>query len=149
MADDACLIIIPDSQPAVGAPVPAVGPLECLTTPAVRAWLQAHGVSASSHRVRILPPEAGAAIPEQAERLPVPLSAAEGETVRLACLPQARAAVEGELRNLGRLAEGAEDLVVRALAHGVPAHRVVELTGLDPAAVEQAHRTVFGTAADA
>ncbi|WP_432040649.1 DUF6003 family protein [Streptomyces cucumeris] len=132
MADDAYLVLIPDARPRLGAPLAAVGRLECLDTPAVRAWLQAHDTTSDSRHVRILPPEAEASIPGQAERLPLPLTSEETETVRQACATDAIAAVETRLRDFRHTAEDRDRLVHQALATGLPVHRIAELTGLDP-----------------
>ncbi|MGW3804455.1 DUF6003 family protein, partial [Streptomyces clavifer] len=66
MDHDARLFLLPDGYPLVGAALAAVGALACAETPAVHGWLQAHGVSASAERVRILPADAEALIPEDA-----------------------------------------------------------------------------------
>ncbi|WP_455362629.1 DUF6003 family protein [Streptomyces sp. SYSU K21746] len=146
MADDAFLFIADDTRPQLGAPLSAVGELECLETTAVRGWLQAHEVTPASAGVRILPPEAGAAIPDDAERLPLPLSEEETEIVRRSCVPPATAEIESELLDFRHTAEDRTGLVTRALAHGVPAHRIVELTGLDPEVVGEIGRDVTGAA---
>ncbi|MFF8832563.1 DUF6003 family protein [Streptomyces sp. NPDC015131] len=135
MTDDAYFFLTDDPATPLGVPLPVVGGLECLETSAVRAWLDAQGVSASSPEVRVLPPEETGFIPEGAERLPVPLSAEELERVRLAGAPGAVARIEAELLNYRDSAEGRDELLHKARAAGVPAHRIVELTGVDPATV--------------
>ncbi|WP_225877121.1 DUF6003 family protein, partial [Streptomyces resistomycificus] len=52
--------------------------------------------------------------------------------------PEPLAQVEEELLAYRDSAEGRDGLIGRALAAGVPPHRVVELTGVDPAEVTQA-----------
>jgi hypothetical protein len=132
MADDAYLFLLPDRHPRLGAALAAVGVLECAETPAVHGWLQAHGVSASSEQVRILPAEAEAFIPEEAERLPVPLGEEEALRVQQECAPQSVTDVESELLEFRETTQDWEALVHRALTAGVPAPRIVQLTGLDP-----------------
>ncbi|CAM5582870.1 putative protein OS=Streptomyces glaucescens OX=1907 GN=SGLAU_01890 PE=4 SV=1 [Streptomyces glaucescens] len=73
MTDDAYLVLLPGTAHALGVPPAAVGDLACMETPAVQAWLQAQGVTADSPDLRLVPPEETAAVPEDAERLPVPL----------------------------------------------------------------------------
>ncbi|MEU1015133.1 DUF6003 family protein [Streptomyces sp. NPDC005900] len=132
MADDAYLFLLPDRHPRLGAALAAVGPLECSETPAVHGWLQAHEVSASSEAVRILPAEAQALIPEEAERLPVPLSEEETLKVQQECAPPAVTELEGELLEFRETTQDWEALVHRALTAGIPAQRIAQLTGLDP-----------------
>ncbi|WP_028812856.1 DUF6003 family protein [Streptomyces flavidovirens] len=132
MADDAYLFLLPDRHPRLGAALAAVGALECAETPAVRGWLQAHDVSASSEQVRILPAEAEAFIPEDAERLPVPLGEEEALRVQQECAPQSITDMESELLEFREKTQDWEALVHRALTAGVPAPRIVQLTGLDP-----------------
>ncbi|OKK03833.1 hypothetical protein AMK26_20760 [Streptomyces sp. CB03234] len=132
MADDAYLFLLPDRQPRLGAALAAVGALECAETPAVRAWLQAHEVSASSDHLRIVPAELEAFIPEEAERLPVPLSEEEAVRVHQECAPQSVTEVESELLEFRDTTHDWEALVHRALTAGIPAPRIAQLTGLDP-----------------
>ncbi|WP_405658303.1 DUF6003 family protein [Streptomyces sp. NBC_01166] len=132
MSDDAYLFLLPDRHPRRGAALAAVGFLECADTPAVLGWLQAHGVSAFSEQVRILPAEAQVFIPENAERLPVPLSEEEALRVQQECAPQAVTDVERELLEFRDTTQDWEALVHRALTAGVPAPRIAQLTGLDP-----------------
>ncbi|MFF1481393.1 DUF6003 family protein [Streptomyces sp. NPDC058301] len=132
MADDAYLFLLPERHPRLGAALTAVGALECSQTPAVHGWLQAHGVSASSEHVRILPAGAEAFIPEGAERLPVPLSEEETVRVQQECAPQSVTDVEAELLEFRETTEDWQALVQRALTAGVPAPRIAQLTGLDP-----------------
>lgn len=132
MADDAYLFLLPERHPRIGTSLAAVGDLECSETPAVHGWLQAHGVSASSEEVRILPFDAEAFIPEDSERLPIPLS--EDEAVRVAqeCAPQSVTDMEKELLQFAETTQDWEGLVHRALNAGIPAPRIAQLTGLDP-----------------
>lgn len=74
MTDDAYLFLLDDASARLGVTPAAVGGLACMDTPAVRAWLDAQGTTATSPHLRLLPPEETAAVPEGAERLPVPLS---------------------------------------------------------------------------
>ncbi|MFE1075359.1 DUF6003 family protein [Streptomyces sp. NPDC058737] len=137
MAETAYLFVLPDPQTRLGAPAVAVGELECMETPAVLAWLHAHDVTAGSDLLRVLPQEADGSIPEAAERLPIPLSAEEADRVRGACAPRSTAEVEAELRAFRHTNDDRERMVSQALARGVPAHRIAQLTGLDPAEVAQ------------
>ncbi|MBT2471819.1 hypothetical protein J7E97_29140 [Streptomyces sp. ISL-66] len=132
MADDAHLFLLPDRHPRLGAALASVGALECARTPAVHGWLQAHGVSASSEQVRILPAGSEMFIPEGAERLPVPLSEEEATRVHQECAPASVTDVENELLEFKHTTEGWEALVQRALTAGIPAPRIVHLAGLDP-----------------
>ncbi|MCY0940353.1 MULTISPECIES: DUF6003 family protein [Streptomyces] len=132
MADDAYLFLLPDRHPRLGAAFASVGTLECATSPAVHGWLQAHGVSASSEQVRILPAGAEAFVPSDAERLPLPLSEEEALRVQQECAPQSVTDVETELLQFRDTTQDWEGLVHRALTAGVPATRIVQLTGLDP-----------------
>ncbi|MGA4845353.1 DUF6003 family protein [Streptomyces sp. G5(2025)] len=132
MADDAYLFLLPDRHPRLGAALAAVDALECTETPAVQAWLQAHEVSASSEQVRILPAEKETLIPEDAERLPVPLSEEEALNVQQECAPQAVTDMESELLAFRETTQDREALVHRALTAGIPAERIARLTGLDP-----------------
>ncbi|MEE1754609.1 DUF6003 family protein [Streptomyces sp. SP18CS02] len=138
MTDDAYLFLADASAVHLGTALAAVGELECLETPAVRAWLDAHGVTAASPDVRVLPPEETGFIPEGAERLPVPLSEEETERVRRAAAPESVGRVEAELAAFRDSTEGRDALLRKALAAGVPAHRIVELTGIDPSTVAAA-----------
>ncbi|MFJ8200931.1 DUF6003 family protein [Streptomyces sp. NPDC096152] len=143
MTDDAYLFLLNDlDDPAasLGVPPAAVGQLACMDTPAVRAWLDAQGVSATSAKLRVLPPDETAAIPEQAERLPVPLSEEELSRVRQQSAPERIARVEEALLAYRDCTDGRDALLGRALAAGVPVNRIVELTGEDPAAVAAAAR---------
>lgn len=132
MADDAYLFLLPDRHPRLGAALAAVGSLECTETPAVQGWLQAHEAPASSEQVRILPAAAEAFIPEEAERLPVPLSEEESLRVHQEWAPQAVSEMETELLEFRHTTQDWEALVHRALTAGIPAPRIAQLTGLDP-----------------
>ncbi|MEU6079560.1 DUF6003 family protein [Streptomyces sp. NPDC047108] len=135
MAETAFLFALPESGPHPGAPVAAVGRLDCLETPAVMAWLQAHNISAGDERLRIVPGEAEETVPEDAERLPVPLSEEETARLRSACAPRAVAEVEAELRAFRHTNADRDRLISRAVDGGVPPHRIASLTGLDPSVV--------------
>ena len=111
-----------------------------MDTPAVRAWLDAQGVTATSPRLRLLPPEETGSIPEGAERLPVPLGDEELSRVRHTTAPEPLARLEEELLAWRDCADGRDGLIGRALAAGVAPHRIVELTGVDPATVTAAAR---------
>ncbi|MEJ8639334.1 MULTISPECIES: DUF6003 family protein [Streptomyces] len=132
MADEACLFLLPDRSPLLGAALGSVGDLECVETPAVRGWLDAHGVSASSEQVRILPGGSEVFIPEDVDRLPVPLSEEETFRVQQQSAPQTVTDMENELLGFREVTQDWEALVHRALAAGVPAPRIAHLTGLDP-----------------
>ncbi|MCM2391943.1 DUF6003 family protein [Streptomyces albipurpureus] len=132
MADEAQLFLLSERSPRLGAALGAVGALECVDTPAVRGWLDAHRIPASSPRVRIVPAGSEVLIPDDADRLPVPLSEEEIERVHSECAPQSITEVESELLAFRDTAEDWEALVLRALTAGVPAPRIVELTGLEP-----------------
>ncbi|WP_329624879.1 DUF6003 family protein [Streptomyces sp. NBC_01255] len=132
MADDAYLFLLPDRHPRLGAALAAVGALECTETPAVHGWLQAHGVSAASEHVRILPAEAEAFIPQDAERLPVPLSEEETLRVQQERAPQSVTDMESELLEFRETTQDWQALVHRALTAGIPTPRIAHLTGLDP-----------------
>ncbi|MEE1820156.1 DUF6003 family protein [Streptomyces sp. NPDC004288] len=132
MADDAFLFLLPERHPRLGAALAAVGDLECSETPAVHGWLQAHGVSASSEEVRILPFDAAEFIPEGAEQLPIPLSPDETVRVEQACAPRSVTDMEAELLQFRETTQDWEGLVHRALTAGIPAPRIARLTGLDP-----------------
>lgn len=138
MTDDAYLFLVDSTAVTLGVQPTGVGGLACMDTPAVRAWLDAQGVAATSPLLRILPPEDTAAVPEGAERLPVPLSDEELARVRGQEAAPAAAGVEQELLAYRSLTDGREDLIKRALAAGVPAHRVAQLSGEDLAAVKAA-----------
>ncbi|MEV7197549.1 DUF6003 family protein [Streptomyces sp. NPDC093510] len=137
MADDAYLFLLPDRHPRLGAALAAVGALECKETPAVHGWLQAHEASVSSEQVRILPAEAETLIPEDAERLPVPLSEEEAVKVRQECAPQADTDMESELLAFRETTQDRQALVHRALNAGIPAQRIAQLTGLDPQEIDR------------
>ncbi|MFJ3669733.1 DUF6003 family protein [Streptomyces sp. NPDC090106] len=136
MTDDAYLVLLTDAAPTLGVPPTAVGELACMETPAVRAWLHAQGVSATSPDLRLLPPEETAAIPEDAERLPVPLGDEELIRLRHELAPVTLAGLEEDLLAYRSRVDGRDALLTRALAAGVPAHRVAELTGEDLAVVK-------------
>ncbi|MFF1724267.1 DUF6003 family protein [Streptomyces sviceus] len=138
MTDDAYLFLLDDASARLGVAPAAVGELACMETPAVRAWLDAQGSTPTSPHLRLLPPEETAAVPEGAERLPVPLSDEELSRVRHHLAPESLAGVEEELLAYRDCADGRDGLIGRALAAGVPPHRVVELTGVDPATVTAA-----------
>ncbi|MFG2668903.1 DUF6003 family protein [Streptomyces sp. NPDC048387] len=139
MTDDAYLFLVDDPEPPLGAPVTAVGDLACLETPAVRAWFDAHGVTAASPGVRLLPPEETGAVPAGAQKLPVPLSDEELNQLRHALTPPgALARVEEELLAYRDCAGERDALLARATAAGVPQHRIVELTGEDARTVASA-----------
>ncbi|MFC8434580.1 DUF6003 family protein [Streptomyces sp. NPDC057253] len=138
MTDDAYLFLLDDPSVPLGVSPAAVGELACMETPAVRAWLDAQGSTPTSPRLRLLPPEENGAVPEGAERLPVPLSDEELRRVRHLTAPESLARVEEELLAYRDTADGRDDLIGRALAAGVPPHRIVELTGVDPATVTAA-----------
>jgi hypothetical protein len=129
MTDDAYLVLFTATDSPLGTPLAAVGDLACMDTPAVRAWLDAQGVTASSPGLRVLPPEETSGIPEDAERLPVPLSDEELGRVRQSLAPENVARLEEELLAYRSCADNREALLTRALEAGVPAHRVAELTG--------------------
>lgn len=138
MTDDAYLFLLDDTSVPLGVAPAAVGELACMETPAVRAWLDAQRTTPTSPRLRLLPPEENAAVPEGAERLPVPLSDEELSRVRHLAAPGSQPDVEEELLAYRDCADGRDDLIGRALAAGVPPHRIVELTGVDPATVTAA-----------
>ncbi len=99
----------------------------------MRAWLGAHQTDAASPALRVAPPEqTGMIPPEGAERLPVPLTEEELDRVRRAGATDQVAAVEKELLSYRDSEEGRDALLHKALAAGVPAHRIVELSGVDP-----------------
>ncbi|EGG47387.1 MULTISPECIES: DUF6003 family protein [Streptomyces] len=136
MTDDAYLVLLDGPAGALGVPLAAVGEPACMATPAVQGWLDAQGVTPSSPRLRLLPPEETAAIPEGAERLPVPLDGEELSLLRHRAAPQDISRLEEELLAYRSHAEGREELLARAAAAGVPAHRIAELTGEDLVAVK-------------
>ncbi|WP_406005015.1 DUF6003 family protein [Streptomyces sp. NBC_00637] len=138
MTDEAYLFLLDDAAVELGVAPAAVGDLACMETTAVRAWLDAQGSTATSPRLRLLPPEERTAVPEGAERLPVPLSDEELSRVRHHLAPAVHARVEEELLAYRDSAEGRDELIGRALAVGVPPHRITELTGVDPATVTAA-----------
>ncbi|AIR96406.1 DUF6003 family protein [Streptomyces glaucescens] len=138
MTDDAYLVLLPGTTTALGVPPAAVGDLACMDTPAVQAWLQAQGVTADSPELRLVPPEETAAVPEDAERLPVPLGDEELSRLRHHAAPPDLARLEEELLAYRTCTDGRNALLTRALAAGVPAHRVAELTGEDLATVKAA-----------
>ncbi|MFF9221609.1 DUF6003 family protein [Streptomyces viridosporus] len=136
MTDDAYLVLLNGTDLTLGVPPAAVGELACMETPAVRAWLHAQGVTAASPGLRLLPPEETTAIPDDAERLPVPLGEEELSRVRHHAASYGVARLEEELLAYRSCADGRDTLLTRALAAGVPAHRVAELTGEDLATVK-------------
>ncbi|MCQ0025529.1 DUF6003 family protein [Streptomyces somaliensis DSM 40738] len=140
MTDDAYLFLLDDPAAPLGVPPASVGELACLETPAVRAWFDAHGVTATSPRLRLVPPEETAAIPEGAQRLPVPLGGEELGRLRRRGAPEALADVEEQLLAYRECTDGRDALLGRAVAAGVPLERIVELTGEDPATVAAAAR---------
>ncbi|MEU2021340.1 DUF6003 family protein [Streptomyces sp. NPDC016469] len=143
MTDDAYLFLADDvpSSGWQGTPVSLTGELECLQTPAVRAWLDAHQTDAASPALRVVPPEETGMISDGAERLPVPLTEEELERVRRVAATDQVAAVEKELLSYRDSEEGRDALLHKALAAGLPAHRIVELSGVDPAALPTAPRS--------
>ncbi|WP_320784972.1 DUF6003 family protein [Streptomyces sp. CRN 30] len=138
MTDDAYLFLLDDETVRLGVPPAALGTPACMETPAVLAWLAAHDVTATSRALRLLPPEDTAAVPEGAERLPVPLSDEELTLLRHHNAPRSLVGIEEELLAYRDITDGREALLVRALAAGVPLVRIAELTGEDPAAVAAA-----------
>ncbi|MFD7437299.1 DUF6003 family protein [Streptomyces sp. NPDC059861] len=138
MTDDAYLFLLDDASAPLGVAPAAVGDLPSLETPAVRAWLAAQGSTVTSPHLRLLPPEERAAVPKGAERLPLRLSDEELNLVRHRMAPESPARVEEELLTYRDYADGRDGLIGRALAAGVPPHRIVELTGVDPATVTAA-----------
>ncbi|MEV6581296.1 DUF6003 family protein [Streptomyces sp. NPDC051582] len=140
MTDDAYLFLAMSADVWQGTPLALVGELECLDTPAVRAWFTAQGVNQASSVVRVIPPEQTGLIPEEAERLPVPLSEEELERVRRATATDQVAGIEEELLAFRDSEDNRDGLLRRALAAGVPAHRIVELSGVDPSTLSSASR---------
>ncbi|WP_256106098.1 DUF6003 family protein [Streptomyces sp. ODS05-4] len=140
MTDDAYLYLSDGrvTTGAPGVPLSAVGGLECLETSAVQAWFGAQGVAADSPALRLVVPEETPAIPEEAERLPVPLTGEELARARQAAVSGVRSSVEAELMAYQNCAGDRDELLRRAVASGLPAHRIAELTGLDPATVAAA-----------
>ncbi|KPI20617.1 hypothetical protein OV450_0083 [Actinobacteria bacterium OV450] len=140
MTDDAYLFLALSTDGWQGTPLALVGELECLDTPAVRAWFTAQNVSPASAVVRVVPPEQTGLIPKDAERLPVPLSEEELERVRRATVTDRVADIEEELLAFRDSEDNRDGLLRRALAAGVPAHRIVELSGVDPSTLSSAER---------
>ncbi|WP_327167348.1 DUF6003 family protein [Streptomyces subrutilus] len=138
MTEDPYLFLASDPTGWQGTPLAVVGELECLDTPAVRAWFAAQGVSPASREVRVVPPEQTGLIPEEAERLPVPLSAEELERVRRATATDSVASAERDLLAFRDSEDSRDALLRRALAAGVPVHRIVELSGVDPTTLSSA-----------
>ncbi|MFJ8034771.1 MULTISPECIES: DUF6003 family protein [unclassified Streptomyces] len=138
MADDALLFVLPERHPLLGAALSAVGGLECAESPAVLGWLHAHGLPVSSERVRVVPAGAEVLVPEEAERLPIPLSEEETLRVEHACAPRSVTDMESELLSFRDTTQDWQSLVHRALTAGVPAPRIAQLTGLDPLDIVQA-----------
>ncbi|MEV7728671.1 DUF6003 family protein [Streptomyces sp. NPDC087917] len=138
MTDDAYLFLAETASGRQGTPLTLVGELECLETPAVLAWFTAQGVNPTSPSVRVLPPEQSGLIPEGAERLPVPLSTEELEGLRRAAATDSVATAEEDLLAFRDNEENRDALLRRALAAGVPAHRIVELSGVDPSTLSSA-----------
>ncbi|WP_055495041.1 DUF6003 family protein [Streptomyces sp. TP-A0356] len=138
MTDDAYLFLVDEPIETPGVPPSAVGSLACMETPAVRAWLNAQHASEASPRLRLVPPEHTGAIPEEAERLPVPLTDEELRRLRHRTAPEALAAVEAELLAYRDCAHGRDEMLARALAAGLLPDRVAELTGEDMAVVRAA-----------
>ncbi|MFF3216986.1 DUF6003 family protein [Streptomyces sp. NPDC002886] len=141
MTDDAYLFLVMTTGGWQGTPLALVGELECLHTSAVQAWFAAQGLSAASPAVRVVPPEQSALIPKDAERLPVPLSEEELQRLRRAAATDHVACVEEELLTFRDGEDNRDTLLRRALAAGVPAHRIIELSGVDPATLSSASQT--------
>jgi hypothetical protein len=141
MTHDAYLVLLDETDAPLGVSPAAVGEPACMETPAVRAWLDAQGVTTASPALRLVPPEETAAVPEEAQRLPVPLGDEELSRVRHRAAPCDVARVEEELLAHRSRTRGRDALLKRALAAGIPARRVAELTGEDLAAVEEAARS--------
>lgn len=80
----------------------------------------------------MLPAGAEMFIPEEAERLPVPLSEEEALRVQQECAPPSITDMEQQLLDFRDATQDWEALVHRALTAGVPAPRIARLTGLDP-----------------
>src|SRR3954469_14700926 len=97
MTDDAYLFLLDDASARLGVPPAAVGDLACMETPAVRAWLDAQGTTPTAPELRLLRPEETGAVPEGAQRLPVPLSDEELSRLRQRSGPEALARIEEEL----------------------------------------------------
>ncbi|MFE2478013.1 MULTISPECIES: DUF6003 family protein [unclassified Streptomyces] len=138
MTDDAYFFLVMTTDGWQGTPLALVGELECLDTPAVRAWFTAQGVSPTSPAVRVVPPEQTGLIPAEAERLPIPLSEEELERVRRAAATDRVAGIEEELLAFRDSEDNRDSLLRRALAAGVPTHRIVELSGVDPTTLSSA-----------
>ncbi|MFD9587580.1 DUF6003 family protein [Streptomyces sp. NPDC059980] len=131
MTDDAYLVLLTGTATSLGVPPAAVGDLACMETPAVLGWLHAQKATSKSSRLRLLPPEETSSIPEEVERLPVPLSEEELSRLRHHTAPTGVGRMEEELHAYGAQLDGRETLIVRALTAGVPTHRIAELTGED------------------
>ncbi|WP_411104172.1 DUF6003 family protein [Streptomyces sp. cmx-4-9] len=140
MTDDAYLFLANSPSDWQGAPLALAGELQCLDTPAVQAWFTAQGVSPASPTIRVATPEQTGMIPEGAERLPVPLGPEELETVRRASATESVAQAEEDLLAFRDTEENRDALLRRALAAGVPVHRIVELSGVDPTTLSSASR---------
>ncbi|MFI9150469.1 DUF6003 family protein [Streptomyces sp. NPDC053367] len=140
MTDDAYLFLADETTAHLGVQPAALGELSCMDTSAVTAWLAALDVTATSPGLRIVPPEETAGIPTEADRLPVPLTDEELSRLRRQRVPEGAGALEEELLAYRQCTDGRDELLARALAAGVPAHRVAELTGEDPAVIEAAAR---------
>ncbi|MEU6537172.1 DUF6003 family protein [Streptomyces sp. NPDC047000] len=140
MTDDAYLVLLPGPAAGLGVPPSAVGDLACMETPAVHGWLQAQGVTAASPDLRLVPPEETAAVPQDAERLPVPLGEEELSRLRHHIAPPDIARLEEELLAYRSSTGGRDALLTRALASGLPAHRIAELTGEDLAVIKAVTR---------
>ncbi|MDO0929299.1 DUF6003 family protein [Streptomyces sp. TG1A-8] len=138
MTDDAYLFLVDDPAVPLGVPPASVGELSFAETSAVRAWLDAHDVTMTSPRLRLMPPEETGGIPGDVERLPVPLSDEELSRLRHRSAPRSLAAVENELLAYHHCTDGRDELLARALAAGLAPHRVAELTGEDPSVVNAA-----------
>ncbi|KUN88888.1 hypothetical protein AQJ66_05310 [Streptomyces bungoensis] len=138
MTDDAYLFLVDETTAHLGVPPAALGELSCMDTAAVVAWLAAQKVTATSPHLRIVPPEEREAIPADAERVPVPLSDEELSRLRSRTAPEATVPLEEELRAYRDCTDGRDELLTRALAAGVPAHRIAELTGEDLGTVRAA-----------
>lgn len=103
MTDEAYLFLLDDADVPLGVAPAAVGDLACMDTTAVRAWLNVQGSTATSPRLRLVPPEERAAVPEGAERLPVPLSEEELSRVRHRMAPSGAPPGRGGTARLSRL----------------------------------------------
>ncbi|MEU6894716.1 DUF6003 family protein [Streptomyces sp. NPDC046557] len=141
MTDDAYLFLATTTSGWQGTPLALVAELECLDTPAVQAWFAAQRVSPASPSVRVVPPEQSGLIPDGAERLPVPLAAEELEQVRRAAATESVASAEEELLAFRETEDNRDTVLRRALAAGVPAHRIIELSGVDPTTLSSASQS--------